>query len=120
MAKASLKACAAALRKHDGVIAWAAKEVGLSRNALWQRVQNTPSLKAIVEEVDEGITDHAEGNLKSAVTAKEQWATKFWLVHKGKSRGYGRIAFDDDQLDKLARALALDPEALAKLAAGEG
>lgn len=76
------------LQKSMGNISVAARSLGMTRNALYQRIRRTPQLKTILDDARESLVDVAESALYSAVTKKEGWAVCFTLKTIGKSRGY--------------------------------
>jgi hypothetical protein len=76
------------LQKSMGNISVAARSLGMTRNALYQRIKRTPQLKTILDDARESLVDVAESALYSAVTKKEGWAVCFTLKTIGKSRGY--------------------------------
>jgi hypothetical protein len=119
MAKATLAQCEAALRKHLGVIAHAAEELGLNRSTLWERVQKSERLQRAITEVEESTKDIAEGKLGAALRNGEAWAVRYYLTNKAKDRGYGKSALDEEQLEKLIAAISNDPAALRRMADGE-
>ena len=82
------KEIAQALRDAGGVVAAAAKKLGYTRNAVWQRCQNNPELLAIIQDAREGMCDIAEASLMQAVIKGKSWAVCFALKCLGKKRGY--------------------------------
>jgi len=78
----------AALTATKGMIAPAAKSLGMTRTALHDRVAVTPALQSVVHDERESMTDTAELALHRAIVNGEAWATCFYLKTQGKSRGY--------------------------------
>lgn len=113
--------CEAALRRNAGIIALAAKDIGISRQGLHERVSKSEHLQRVRQEIDETNLDAAESVIMEAIVRKKDVATARWLAErKGKQRGYttraeveGRLA--DDQIEALVLALGGDPEALRRL-----
>lgn len=82
-----------ALINTGGIYSHAAKKLNISRQAVTERVNNNPELKAIVDDIVEGTLDDAEEVLRDLITGAENEtvkfsATKFYLSTKGKKRGY--------------------------------
>jgi hypothetical protein len=78
----------AALESSSGNISFAARKLGCSRRAIYDKIQKSPTLKAALEDARETALDNAESALQSAVLAKEAWAVCFTLKTIGKGRGY--------------------------------
>jgi len=62
-------------------------------------VQKHDELRLLIQDVNEEITDLAEGHLVAAVREGKEWAVKLWLQERGQERGYGqrRLAFKDQE-----------------------
>jgi hypothetical protein len=78
-----------ALRKSGGILAGAAKLLGVSRENVSYHVNTKPHLRAIVTEIREEVKDIAELGLLQAIRAGEEWAIKFYLSRQARDRGYG-------------------------------
>lgn len=102
----------AALRKHHGLVALAADEVGMSREWLFGRIQRSPHLQAVLAECRERTTDVAESSLFRQLAAGEAWAVCFYLKTQGRNRGYiERQEIDITQtIRRAALATGLDPD----------
>lgn len=59
-----------------------------TRNALYDRIDKTPSLKEAYQAEQERIGDLAETAFSLALQKKEPWAVKEWFRYKGWIRGY--------------------------------
>lgn len=77
-----------ALRNTKGMIAPAAKTLGMTRSSLYERVQRSERLKTAMQDERESMTDTAELALHRAIVGGEAWAVCFYLKTQGKSRGY--------------------------------
>ena len=77
-----------ALRDTKGMVSVAAKKLGFTRAALYERIQRSDRLKEVVGDEREAMTDTAELALHRAIVNGEAWATCFYLKTQGKSRGY--------------------------------
>lgn len=108
------RACIAALRRHGAIISPAASEVGISRQALWERVQKSKKLQAVCKEVAEELLDTGEGHVVTGVKSGDKFYVDMYLRQKGKKRGYGtqvQTSFDDAQVEAIVAALGGKPEA---------
>jgi len=80
----------AALVKHDGLIARAATEVGLTRQSVHERVNNNPELLEFVQDLRESMVDTAVGVLSYRMKRYHcRQSAEFVLKHLGRDRGYG-------------------------------
>lgn len=84
----SLAQVEAALRNSGGLIATAARALGVSRQAIQQKTKKYPHLRAIVDDERELHVDLAESALKVALRGGEAWAVCFTLKTIGRQRGY--------------------------------
>lgn len=79
----------AALRRHMGIVAMAAKELGISRQALGQRIRRSAALKEALRDIEQTCVDAAEGTLLHLVlVVKDPASVRFYMERKGKDRGY--------------------------------
>jgi hypothetical protein len=78
----------AALRRHRGLQAYAARDLGVTQQAVSDRIRRSPRLQQAVAESREIRLDTAEYKLDQAIEAGEAWAICFFLKTQGKSRGY--------------------------------
>ena len=77
-----------ALETHGGFRTHAAKALGISYQALTDRIKRNKELQEFVVEIDEGYLDLAESALISRVRQEDLGAICFMLKCKGKKRGY--------------------------------
>lgn len=77
-----------ALRNTKGMVAPAAKVLGMTRSALYERINKHERLQTVIADEREAMTDTAELALHRAIVNGEAWATCFYLKTQGKSRGY--------------------------------
>lgn len=116
--KATLKRCAAMLRKHHGKPCVAAKELGMSHQAMYQRIHAHPELEEVVEEAkemyDEQVMELAKTALIENLKANDQRAVEFVLECRGKDQGWVK------KPDNMAIAIAtlMDPAAAAAMIEG--
>lgn len=99
-----------ALRKANGFISVAAKKLGLSYTAVYQRVKNTPELQQIVDECKEATLDMAESRLISAIKDTQPWAICFYLKCQGKDRGYVEKQIIDNQVSGGGINISIVPD----------
>lgn len=77
-----------ALRRHRGLISFAAEELGLSHSSVSERVSRHPRLQAVVAEARVRRVDVAEYKLDEALGNGEPWSIALVLKTIGKDRGY--------------------------------
>lgn len=77
-----------ALSASNGNISASARAVGLTRTNFVARVQKSPALMALLEDLRETIVDKAEQNQYAEVLAGDAAASRFILQTLGKNRGY--------------------------------
>lgn len=122
-----------AMRRGGGIVAAAAeilKQDGrpISTDVIRRYLKKYPAVKAAQDEAVERNLDVAESKLLTAIKNGEDWAIKFYLETKGKSRGYCRrqeisgvagqpvqVSIDarkwlNDQLDQMGARLQQRPE----------
>ena len=79
---------AKALQAHNGLYSNTARALGVTYNAIQQRVKGDPELMQIVEDVTTRMLDRAENKLYQKINAGNMTAIIFYLKCKGKDRGY--------------------------------
>jgi predicted transcriptional regulator len=79
---------AQALREAKGMVSIAARRLGVSRQAVNQRISKHPTLREARDDAREEMTDVAELRLYERIQAGEAWAVCFYLKTQGKERGY--------------------------------
>lgn len=77
-----------ALYQAGGVQSHAAKLLGMSKEAIWNRVNRSPRLQEAVREAKEITLDLAETELMKKIKAGHIAAIIFYLKCQGKDRGY--------------------------------
>ena len=77
-----------ALRKYNGNISTVARSLGVTRSAIYWRIQKDAKLKEVWQETRETFLDNTETALADAVNNREGWAVCFTLKTIGKNRGY--------------------------------
>ena len=71
-----------------GIMLSIAKNLGVSRNSVYEFCNKHPEMMELRYQEEEKILDIAENSLFNQAKNQEQWATKYLLATKGKSRGY--------------------------------
>lgn len=84
----SLEEYATALTNAKGMVSVAARMLGLSQEAVRQRIKKYPTLQQVVKDAREATTDVAELRLYERIQAGEGWAICFYLKTQAKDRGY--------------------------------
>ncbi|MFH2041684.1 MAG: helix-turn-helix domain-containing protein [Acidobacteriota bacterium] len=77
-----------ALRKSGGLCSGAAQLLGLTRQAVSERVRKSKRLQAALVDIEETTLDLGESKLISAINKGNMTAIIFYLKTKGKKRGY--------------------------------
>ena len=96
----------AALRASHGIIAEAARAVGMTRTRLSLRVNRSPRLQAVRNEAREALKDRAEGRLYDLIEAGDPAMIRWFLATQGRDRGYGpQIAHRDGAAVEILCAL---------------
>ena len=88
MAKLTKRRVAAALLEAHGVVAHAARLLGVTREHLSTYIGKHPDLQQVRDEARERLLDIAEEGLFEAVKKKRPWALQYVLSRLGKNRGY--------------------------------
>ena len=83
---------AQALHESCGMVYVAARRIGCSSTAIYDRMKDHQELRQIVEEYRGVMIDEAEIKLKDAVLNGEPWAIQLVLRGPGKVRGYAERA----------------------------
>lgn len=78
----------AALQQSGGIMAHAARKLGLDRSTLHKRIHENQNLKDALDEAKETNLDVAETKLMQAINKGELAAVFFYLKTQGKRRGY--------------------------------
>ena len=78
-----------AMRAAGGVMAHAAKMLGIARSTLYARLAVEPALREFREEVRDETIEIVESKLVRAALAGEPWAVRFYLSTQARHRGYG-------------------------------
>jgi hypothetical protein len=101
-----VEAIAQALEASVGNISHAARSLKVTRQTLYNRIKESPTLKAALEDARETALDNAESALQSAVLAKEAWAVCFTLKTIGKGRGYIERGDSDSVIAEILAEIA--------------
>lgn len=78
----------AALVETDGNIAEAARALGKRRDTLKKRIDKSPDLIALCEDMSEELVDIAEKNIRRDLNAGDGPTSRFVASTKGKNRGW--------------------------------
>ncbi len=106
----------AALRKAAGRPTAAARLLGISRQAMHDRIARTPHLAEVVFDIEETLLDQAESVVWRALRAGDLKMTKWVLERRGKHRGWGRptgratASMSEEEAEQLVVALGGDLE----------
>lgn len=79
-----------ALEENKALISYAAKDSGVNKKTFYKWYNTDPEFKQAVDEITNDVLDWAERKLHENVADGDQRALEFFLMAKGKSRGYSR------------------------------
>lgn len=82
------EAVEAKLRELNGNMAAVGRFFGVTRQSVWEFVQNRAKLRKVSSDLREGMKDNAESALYASVLRGEAWAVCFFLKCQAKDRGY--------------------------------
>jgi hypothetical protein len=103
------------VHEYKGNVAAIARKFGVSRGTIWNRVQESTTLRAAFEDARESMVDNAESSLYNKVLKGEDTtALIFFLKTQGRRRGYG-----DSSTNFNIDPSALTDEQLMRIIAGE-
>lgn len=86
----TLKQMSEALKKGAGISSAAAQILHCTPMTVRNYLKRYPQLQAQIDEAVEANLDLAESKLLNAIGNGQDWAVKFYLEFKGRSRGYNR------------------------------
>ena len=86
--KTTIAQCEAALRKNAAIVSLAARELGIERTTLYERIKRSDRLKRVIVEIEEQLLDVSEGVVVKAVHDGDKRMAKWVLTMKGRSRGW--------------------------------
>lgn len=84
----TIESIEAELRKTKGMVAIAARQLGLTRQGLYFRINRSARLQQLLQEEREVVTDSAELKLYQAIMNGDMIAVKYYLSTQGRTRGY--------------------------------
>jgi hypothetical protein len=117
--KLSRKAFGAALIKHDGNVAAVAREYGMDRVALWERLRKDEGLQAVLAAAEEIDLNAARGNISQAIHAGDLPTSRWFLERKGKHLGFGNsIGLRLTEAEAAQLVANMDTDKLKALAEG--
>lgn len=102
------KLVATTLRSTRGMVSVAAARLGVTRQAIYNWVNKSDTVKEAMTDSREAMTDTAELKLFEAIAAGEQWAINLYLRTQGRHRGYVETT-------NVNHSGSLTVEAIAKL-----
>ena len=79
----------ATLRKHDGMQSLTAKALGVTRQCVHDRIQNSPGLQQFIADLNAQIEDTCEGNIFKKIKAKDGTTLRWFAERRLRDRGYG-------------------------------
>ena len=88
MPRTTIAECEKALRRQKGIIAAAAKNLGIARETLQRKVGKHPRLRKACDEALEEMKDLAEGKLYQNIMDGKESSIHYFLRTQAKDRGY--------------------------------
>ena len=77
-----------AIRESRGLVAVAARKLGVGRQTIYDRLERSSEVKEALDEAREFTGDVAEAKLYNAIEEGEPWAVQFYLKTQARRRGY--------------------------------
>lgn len=93
----------AALRATGGFVTYAAKQLGVTHQAVTLRIKNSPQLQRVQDEVRESYLDLAEHALLKKIRDEDLGAICFYLKCQGRNRGYIERPKEDQMSESAAQ-----------------
>lgn len=106
------------LNRNLGNVSACCQQIGISRATFYEWRQKDPDFDEAVREINERALDFVEGQLFQGIRAGNAKLIIFYLVNRGKSRGYSRRpeeAPDGQQLDAAAQSVEIARQHLEAL-----
>jgi DNA-binding Lrp family transcriptional regulator len=116
----TIAAIEAALRRLDGSISAAASDLGITAQAVRDRIRRSGHLQDVLADIDVSLLDDAESVLRKAIRAGDTATTRWFLERKGRARGYGTkvdVVTDDRMIKAIIDAIGPDVRRLRALKA---
>lgn len=106
-----------ALGKSKGMVSVAARQIGCSRQTIYNYAKEHPEVQDAIEDEREMMLDLTELSLYRQIQNGEGWAVQFMLRTQGKKRGYGdevrhRIGGDPDNPTPIKALIGVNVEKL--------
>lgn len=117
--RVSRHALTLALIKHNGDCSAAAKEVGLERTSVYQRLKRDDKMREAVEAAEAFVLQKAVSNVGKAIEAEDMVTSRWYLERKGKHLGFGNtlgVKLSESDINEILDGAT--PEQLRKLADG--
>jgi hypothetical protein len=88
MPSPSSEAIIQAVTEAHGMVAVAARSLGVERKTVYRRAEKSPAIQEAIADAREIVSDTAELALFKAIDEGHPWAVCFYLKTQGKDRGY--------------------------------
>lgn len=88
MAKPTRQAVINAIEGSAGIVSNVARKLGVAWHTAKRYIESWEATREAFEAERERVTDLAESRLIDEINGGEQWAVKFWLTTKGRTRGF--------------------------------
>src|SRR5471032_2121685 len=114
----TIKQIEAALRDNDGHPSLAARELGVSRQVIHERINRSPVLQTVVSDIDSELLEIRLGQITKAMRAGDMATVRWFMERKGRDIGYGKkseVIMSDAQIEAIVRSFGGDVEKLQAL-----
>ena len=111
----TIKQIEAALRNNDGQPSLAARELGVSRQAIHERIKRSPALQTVVTDIDSELLEIGKGQIAKAMRAGDMPTVRWFMERKGRDLGYGKqseVIMSDVQIEGIVQSFSGDVEKL--------
>jgi hypothetical protein len=76
-------------------ITQACQNIGITRRAYYDWLKSDPDFVVAVDDIRESLLDHVESKVHAAIDRDDTDMIKWYLIHKGRARGYGEDGKQD-------------------------
>lgn len=96
------------LRKSMGTVSVVCEKIGISRQTFYKWRQTDPAFDAEVNEINEQTLDFVESQMFNGIKEGNAKLIMFYLMNKGKSRGYSQKLDDNARTKSLNVVISAD------------
>src|SRR5690242_1223433 len=111
----TIKQIEAALRSNSGQPSLAARELGVSRQAIHERIKRSPQLQTVISDIDSELLEIGQGQIAKAMRAGDMATVRWFMERKGRDLGYSKQSeqrLSDAQIEAIIASFGGDLEKL--------